>query len=233
MEMSSQTETGLVSAEAERNVSVVDSHAMKSMMREINAHAETLPEGEILTVNNFAHLGKPAEISRAITRLMKQGNLFHVEKEYFVVPLQGMTIKYCPSIEVLLQNLGRLTDETFTVGGGTAANNFHLSHHVPIRRIYWTSGPERKLKIGRRLIELQHVPEWKLIFPYTKMGDAFRAIIVTGKDHVIESLKNIRPLFTEDEQREFRILQSYVKDWLAGEFSKIVESLDTSIEPAM
>ena len=232
MEMSPQLEAGLATTETERNVSAPDLNVMTPMMRAINAYAESLPESEILTINSFSHLGRPAEINRAVTGLVKQGNLFHVENEYFVAPLQGMAIKYCPSVKIILQNLGRLTDETFTMAGGTAANDFHLSHHVPIRRIYWTSGPERELKIGKRVIELQHVPEWKLVFPYTKMGDAFRAIIVTGRDHVKDSLRRIKPLFTEDEQRDFTILQSYVKDWLAGEFSKIVECVDTSsIEP--
>ena len=235
MEMSSQTETGLVSAEAERNVSVVDSHAMKSMMREINAHAETLPEGEILMVNNFAHLGKPAEISRAITGLMKQGDLFHVEKEYFVRGLQGMTIKYFPEDKIILENLEKMTGETFVENGACAANLFRLTHHVPGRFIYWTSGPERELNIGGLVLELQHVPEWKLIFPYTKVGDAFRAIVITGKDRAKKSLKKIKPLFKEDEQQEFALLKSCVKDWLAGEFTKIVEKMNASddIEPAM
>ena len=235
MKMSPQLESGLVTAEAERNVSAVNSHAMTPMMRAINAHAETLPEGEILTANNFSHIGEPVEISRAMTRLMKQGDLFHVEKEYFVVPLQGMTIKYCPKDKIVLENPGKLTGETFVENGTCAANLFRLTHHVPGRFIYWTSGPERELNIGGLVLELQHVPEWKFIFPYTKVGDAFRAIVVTGKDRAKKSLKKIKPLFKEDEQQEFSLLKSCVKDWLAGEFTKIVEKMNTSddIQPVM
>ena len=235
MEMSSQLESGLVTAEAERDVSALGSYAMTPMMRAVKAHAETLPEGDILTVNSFAHLGKPAEISQAMYWMEKQGDLFHVENECFVLALQGMTIKYCPEDEIILENLGKLTGETFTANGACAANLFRLTHHVPGRFIYWTSGSEREINIGGLVIELQHVPEWKLIFPYTKVGDAFRAIVVTGEDQAKKSLKKIEPLFKESEQRDFTLLQSCVKDWLTGEFSKIVEKMDTNnfIKPAI
>ena len=49
--------------------------------------------------------------------------------------------------------------------GAAAANALGLTTQVPMRAVYLTSGPSRRLKLGAQMIEIRHAPIWQLIFP--------------------------------------------------------------------
>ena len=232
MEMSPQVVSGFMTAKTERNMSVSGSCILTLLVQAVKRHAESLPENEILFINSFLHLGKPDEIRQAISILIEQEDFFKVEKDCYVLSKEFYNMKYCPSIESVIQNIAELNDEVITETGGSAANVFHLSPDMPMQRMYWTSGDERELEIGGIIIKLQHTEKWKLVYPFTKEGDAFRAILIKGKGRAKQSLAQIKPLFNENEQQKFDVLQSCVKSWLGNEFSDPVNDID-NIELAM
>ena len=61
-----------------RNCSTILTHngaAMSTIPRSILSHAESLPEGGLMSPKEFLHLGSRAAVDQAFSRLTKEGKL--------------------------------------------------------------------------------------------------------------------------------------------------------------
>ena len=96
-----------------------------------------------------------------------------------------------PAVDKVLASLSTLWGETIVPCGGTAANDLGLTTQVPVRQVYLTSGPNRKLKLGGLVVELRHAPRWQLVAPHRPAGDAVRALAWLGPEEVQENLETL------------------------------------------
>ena len=73
-----------------------------------------------------------------------------------------------PSVAKVISSFSALRGETIVPCGAAAANALGLTNQVPIRSVYLTSGPDRRLRLGEQCVELRHAPIWKLVAPHKK-----------------------------------------------------------------
>ncbi len=195
---------------------------MRTTSEAIKAYAESLPEGTTLSAKKLLHLGERAAIDQALSRLVKRGELMRVKRGVFALPVETRFGKRAPSVEVIVENLARSTGESVSVSGASAANMLGLSTQNPTRKIYWTSGPNRRLKLGAQIVELRHVPSWQLRAPDSKAGHAFRALAYLGKAKAGRALRRIKPQLNEDERLELLSLRANAPTWMAKKLSDLV-----------
>ena len=60
--------------------------------------------------------------------------------------------------------------------GGAAANALGLTTQVPVRPVYLTSGPNRRLRLCAQTVHLRHAPRWQLVAPHRPAGNIVRAL---------------------------------------------------------
>ena len=63
-----------------------------------------------------------------------------------------------PRVGKALAALSALWVETIVPCGGAAANRLGLTTQNPVRTVYLTSGPSRRLRFGSHSVELRHAP---------------------------------------------------------------------------
>ena len=80
--------------------------------------------------------------------------------------------------------------ETIVPCGGAAAHILGLTTQVPVRSVYLTSGPDRRLRFGSLEVELRHAPRWQLTAPRRRAGDVIRALAWLGRAEIQEGLRN-------------------------------------------
>ncbi len=195
---------------------------MRTTSEAIKAYAESLPEGTTLSAKELLHLGERAAVDQALSRLVKRGEFMRVKRGVFALPVETRFGKRAPSVEAVVENLAKSTGESISVSGASAANMLGLSTQNPARKIYWTSGPSRRLKLGAQNVELKHVPSWQLRAPDSKAGHAFRALAYFGKAEAGRALKRIKPQLNEDERLELLSLRASAPTWMAKELSALV-----------
>ena len=71
--------------------------------------------------------------------------------------------------------LSKMWGGTIVPCGGAAINCLGLTTQNPVRVVYLTSGPDRRLHFGSSIVELRHAPRWRLAVPHRKAGDVIRA----------------------------------------------------------
>ena len=118
---------------------------MKSLPERIMGYAEAKPEATPIQAGDLLHLGDRAAVSRALSRLAGSERLLRICRGLYMRPIQTRFGLRAPSLEKALATLSELWGETIAANGGDAANWLGLTTQVPVRSVYFTSGPDRFL----------------------------------------------------------------------------------------
>lgn len=178
-------------------------------------HAQSLPEGGVLSPKEFLHLGSRAAIDQALSRLSKEGRLLRVARGTYVAPIASRFGVRSPAPEKVVESLAAQNGEVVAPHGATAANALGLTQQVPIREVYLTSGRTRKLKLGRSEVLVKHVPRWMLALGTGPAGAAVRALAWMGQAHVGESLAVLRRNLPPTEWRTLAASRAALPSWMA------------------
>ena len=188
---------------------------MPGLPRQIMHQAAGAPEGALLCPNALLHLGSRAAVDQALSRLARKGDLMRVCQGVYVQPVHTRFGSRSPALDKVLASLSALWGETIVPCGGTAANALGLTTQVPVRSVYLTSGPNRKLKLGGLVVELRHAPRWQLVAPHRPAGDAVRALAWLGPEEVEENLERLGHKLSAEEIEELAATRAVMPAWLA------------------
>jgi hypothetical protein len=188
---------------------------MTTLPESILLHAQSLPEGGVLSPKEFLHLGSRAAVDQALSRLTKEGKLLRVGRGTYVTPVSNRFGRRAPAPEKVVESLAAQSGETVTPHGAMAANALGLTQQVPIREVYLTSGRTRKLKLGRSEVLVKHVPRWMLALGTGQAGAAVRALAWMGPAHVNESLATLHRTLPNSEWRALTSSRAALPSWMA------------------
>ena len=116
--------------------------------RRIMERAEALPEATTLCPAALLNLGNRAAVDQALSRLARSGHLMRICQGVYMRPIETPFGRCAPSIEAAIEALSALWGETIVPSGGAAANRLRLTTRNPVRMVYLTSGPNRRLHFG-------------------------------------------------------------------------------------
>ena len=195
---------------------------MPSLPFLIKSYATESPEGTLLCPSALLHLGSRAAVDQALSRLARKDELLRVCQGVYVRPIQTRFGPRPPAVGKVLASLSALWGETIVSCGGTAANALGLTTQVPVRSVYLTSGPNRKLKLGGLAVELHHAPRWQLVAPHRPAGDAVRALAWLGPEEVEENLETLEHKLSPEDKEELAATRAVMPAWLAEPVSAMV-----------
>lgn len=195
---------------------------MTSLPSKILSQADESSEGTLLCPSAMLHMGSRAAVDQALSRLTRKGELMRVCQGIYIRPIQTQFGVRPPAVEKVLESLSALWGETIVPCGGMAANALGLTTQVPVRSVYLTSGPDRKLKVGGLTVELRHAPRWQLTAPHRLAGDAVRALAWLGPKEVEEGLEAIGQKFSPEDVREIAASRALMPAWMAEPVSAMV-----------
>ena len=188
---------------------------MTTLPESILLHAQSLPEGGVLSPKEFLHLGSRAAVDQALCRLAHQGKLLRVARGTYVTPVSSRFGTRAPSPEKVVNALAAQHGEVMVPHGANAANALGLTQQVPIREVYLTSGRTRRLKLGRSEVTVKHAPRWMLALGGGPAGAAVRALAWMGPAHAGESLATLRRTLPPAEWQALASARATLPSWMA------------------
>ena len=192
---------------------------MRSLPSRIMEHAEALPEATPLCPGSLLHLGSRAAIDQALSRLARAGKLLRICQGVYMRPIETRFGQCAPSIDKALATLSTLWGETIVSTGGSAANCLGLTTQNPVRSVYLTSGPSRRLHFGAHPVELRHAPRWQLSAPHRKAGQVIRALSWLGREEVEDALDAVLPSLSKEDLDELSAARAVMPIWMAEPLS--------------
>ncbi len=195
---------------------------MASLPKRIMEHAEALPEAAPICPGTLLHLGNRAAVDQALSRLARRGSLLRVCRGVYMRPIHTRFGVRAPSPPKVIAALSALWGETIVPSGGAAANLLRLTTQVPIRMVYLTSGPSRKLQLFALVLETRHAPRWQLVAPGRPAGLAVRAMAWLGPHEIEEGLEVIKRTLSEADLAELAAARAILPSWMAEPVSTLV-----------
>ena len=192
---------------------------MRGLSRRIMEHAEDIPEAIPLCPSALLHLGNRAAVDQALSRLARSGELMRICQGVYMRPVETRFGFRAPRVGKALAALSALWVETIVPCGGGAANCLGLTTQNPVRAVYLTSGPNRRLNFGSLTVKLRHAPRWQLAAPNRKAGDVIRALAWLGPKEVEDSLEAIFPKLSVEDRDELLAARAVMPIWMAESVS--------------
>ena len=195
---------------------------MPSVSRSIEQYAATLSEGAPLCPSALLHLGTRAAVDQALSRLARRGRLLRVCQGVYMRPVETRFGLSPPAVERVIASLSALWGEVIVPCGGAAANALGLTTQVPVRPVYLTSGPDRRLRFGAQTVYLRHAPRWQLVAPHRPAGDIVRALAWLGPQEVEDSLGRMAPRIAAGDLVDLAEARAVLPAWIAEPVSDLV-----------
>lgn len=188
----------------------------------INGHGQ----GWVFTPGAFARLGDPRSVGMALTRLTRKGVIRQLARGLYEVPRNHPTLGGVPaSTEAIAKALAGRHAIRLQPAGAYAANALGLSEQVPVRAVFLTDGPSRKVKIGRREIVLKRTTPRNMATAGRPSGMVIQALRWIGQRNVDEKLiarlrRNLKP-----EDRDALVKDAHLAPaWIASILRRLVEA---------
>lgn len=113
--------------------------------------------GVPFTATEFKKFAPPATARRVLHRLAATGKIKVVAEDVFVKPRKHEVLgEVTPTMPKLVEALTIKQGHAVQISGAEAANRLGLSSQVPVKPIYLTTGPTRRLKVGQLELEFRH-----------------------------------------------------------------------------
>ncbi len=188
---------------------------MRGLPKRIMEYARTLPEATPLRPGALLHLGRRVAINQALSRLARSGKLMRICHGVYMRPVETRFGLRAPHLGKVIAALSALWGETIVPCGGATANRLGLTTQNPVRAVYLTSGPNRRLHFGSSVVELRHAPRWQLVAPHRKAGDVVRALAWLGPEEVENGLEAVLPTLRDEDRDELSAARAAMPNWMA------------------
>jgi hypothetical protein len=188
---------------------------MSPLIESILSSSKAKPEGSVLSPKEFLGKNTRAAVDQAFTRLTKAGKLIRVERGAYVAPVVGRFGSRPPSPEAVIQSIAVKKGEEVSPNGAVAANALGLTTQVPVEEVFFTSGRNRTMKLGKRTIRFRHAPRWQLSLGNRPAGMAVRALAWIGQAHGQEALVKIRQKISKEEWKVMVASRASFPEWIA------------------
>lgn len=195
---------------------------MTTLSTRILEEVATLTEATPVHAKGLLHLGSRAAVDQALSRLVRRGQLVRAGRGLYVRPIETRFGQRTPGAEAVLTALQAETGETITPNGAAAANKLGITTQVPVRTVYLTSGPSRRLRFGAQTVELQHAPQWQLIFPGRVSGEVIRALAWFGRERGAELTNALKHTLSPESVRELASARGRMPTWVAEKISTLL-----------
>ncbi len=195
---------------------------MQNLAEKVLKHANGLSEGTPLAAKELLHLGSRAAVDQVLSRLVRRGVLLRAGRGVYVQPVESRFGTRAPSTAKMVEGLAAQRGETIVAHGAAAANTLGLTTQVPVREVFLTSGPSRRLKLGSQIVELRHAPAWQLVLPGRGAGNVVRALAWLGPKKAGEAIRRLKLKLPPAELEEIASARARLPTWMAREVSALV-----------
>ena len=195
---------------------------METLGTRILAEMAASPETAPIYAKALLHLGNRAAVDQALSRLVRRGQLLRAARGLYVRPIETRFGARTPSVEIVLNALQAQTGETIAPSGAAAANTLGLTTQVPVRTVYLTSGPSRRLRFGAQTVELRHAPRWQLIFAERPSGAVIRTLAWFERKRGARLTSQLKRKLSAETVQELSSARGQMPTWMAEQVSALV-----------
>lgn len=156
-------------------------------------------------------------VASALVRHKRAGIVRQLARGLYDYPIEHPKLgRVAPPADAVARAIARRDAVRLQPAGAYAANVLGLSEQVPMRIVFLTDGPPRRVKLGRREIVLKRTTPRNMATAGRKSGTVIQALRHVGQRHVDQKVVAIvdRQL-SPDDRAQLRKDLRYAPAWVA------------------
>jgi hypothetical protein len=158
---------------------------MASVEKQIKEHIEQARGGSIFYPADFEEYGSIEAVNVALHRLVKLNIIKRLAFGIYAKPIKSKLIgDVYPGAEDVAKAIARRDNARLLPTGAYAQNRLGLSTQVPMKLVYFTDGPARKIKVGKTTILFKKASPRKIALQGEISKLAVMALSDIGKGNV-------------------------------------------------
>lgn len=180
---------------------------MKSIVNEVENKLKHGKRGKIVFVSDFADLGQPKAVNKALERLTTSGKLIRLAHGIYLHPKidtrLGLGVLY-PTVETVAREIAKRDKARIVPTGAYALNVLGLSTQIPMNVVFLTDGAPRKITIGngKGIVFKRTVPK-NLAYKNEMVMLTVSALKEIGEKNVTQAqLDRIKDLLSKEKKED-------------------------------
>ena len=179
--------------------------------------------GRVFNARDFLDLGSRPAIDQTLSRHCRAGRLRKVARGLYDLPrIDPQLGQLSPNSDAIASALKGRDAIRLQPTGAHAANMLGLSDQVPVKIVYLTDGPSRRVTVGGLDIVLKHTTTRNMATAGRLSGLVIQALRWLGKNHVDDSIvarlrRNLKPADRVALVRD----ALYAPAWIASIFHQL------------
>lgn len=180
----------------------------------------------MLSPRDLHDLGSGAAVRQALTRAAGAGHLRKVAWGLYELPRRDPDLgDLAASVESVIAAMQKRDGIRLLPSGAHAANLIGLSTQVPVRVVYFTDGPARRIRLGKREIVLKHTTPRQMATAGKLSGTVIQALRWVGAEHVDDAMiESLRRRLSPKERKLLLADQRAAPAWVAAVLRRIANA---------
>lgn len=197
---------------------------VEKLLKKIRGHGL----GWVFTPSSFKGVGSRAAVETAIRRLTEQGRIRKISHGLYYYPRKDPHLgELAPSVDKIIAALEERDAVRLQPSGAYAANLLGLSDQVPMKFVFLTDGPTRKLQVGKLQIQLRHTTPRNMATAGRISGTVIQALRWLGRHDVDEhTIVTLRMKLSPREKVQLQKDAHYAPIWIAELIRGVSEEND-------
>lgn len=181
--------------------------------------------GIVFTPKLFSGVGDPRAVGVTLTRLSRKGTIRRLARGLYDYPRRHPHLGLlAPSVDAIARALAGRDATRLQPSGAYAANLLGLSDQVPMKVVFLTDGPSRRVQLGKQEILLKRTTPGNMATAGRVSGLVIQALRHLGRRYVNENLIGVlgKRLSDDDKKQLLKDLR-YVPAWIASAMRRLAE----------
>ncbi len=180
-------------------------------------------KGCVVTPGDFLDLGSRQAVDLALHRLTKKGTLRRLARGLYNYPRTDPDIGLLsPTTDAVARALKGRDRILLQPSGGYAANLLGLSDQVPMKVVFLTDGPARRVQIGRQAIVLKHTTPRTMATAGRISGLVVQALRHIGQSHVDDAtVVRLQKRLSADDKKQLLQDLRYAPAWISAVMRRV------------
>jgi hypothetical protein len=181
--------------------------------------------GSVVTPGDFLDLGSREAIDVALHRLVKKGTLRRLARGLYDYPRTDPDLgTLSPTTDAVVKALKGRDNILLQPSGAYAANLLGLSEQVPMKIVFLTDGPARRVQLGKQIIILKHTTPRAMATAGKISGLLIQALRYLGQKHVDDStVVQLRKRISDDDKKQLLNDIRYAPAWIAAIMRRVAQ----------
>lgn len=185
-------------------------------------------KGCVVTPGAFLDLGSRQAVDLTLHRLAKKRTLRRLARGLYDYPRTDPELGLLsPTIDAIVKALKGRDKILLQPSGGYAANLLGLSDQVPMKIVFLTDGPARRVQIGKQVIMLKHTTPRAMATAGRISGLVIHGLRHLGQKHMDDNVvAHLRKRLSSDDKKQLLRDAPYAPAWIAAILRRVAGPME-------